>query len=175
MRSVLSLYILVCVCVCFGCVRGKNTLCKHLNTERYCLALVDRCRWCVYLSMKLIPINNKLNRCLSNITMKTNHTHTHTQREREREANSRDDCKRLWHKGVSFGVLTFVCVSTIRIIDNILRTKCLFLDHNLMSKDNQCKLYERFTVTDVLKSDWKSRLRHWFCTIKEKPPPTMCT
>lgn len=66
-------------------------------------------------------------------------------------------------------VLTFVCASTqFAIIDNILRTKCLFLDHNLMSKDNHWKLYERFTVTDVLKSDWKSRLRHCFCTIKRR-------
>lgn len=153
---------------CFVC--GKNTLCKHLHIERYCLLLADRCRWCVYLSMKLIPINNKLKRCLSIFTMKTSHTHTHTHTPKHIHwihmmMTAASDCE----IKVLALVLTFVCASSqFAIIDNILRTKCLFLDHNLMSKDNHWKLYERFTVTDVLKSDWKSRLRHCLCTIKRR-------
>lgn len=48
-----------CFCSHFD---GKNTVCKHLHTVCYCLRMADRCSWwcCVYLSMKLIPINNKL-------------------------------------------------------------------------------------------------------------------
>lgn len=90
---------------CFVC--GKNTLCKHLHIERYCLLLADRCGWCVYLSMKLIPINNKLKRCLNVFTMKTSHTHTQTH---PHPLNSHDDdCKRLWDKGVSIGIDFCLC------------------------------------------------------------------
>lgn len=139
---------------CFS-FRGnkKNTVNKHLHTECYCLRMVERC---VYLSMKLIPINNKLN----GVCTIDNNSHTQTLTPMCTVSIRTMTARNCGIKVSMLSVWIFVCASIIQTKNSryFCDANCLFLDHNLMSKDNHVKLFEWFTAIDVFKSDWKSSL-----------------